>query len=101
MHLHGERLLGVEKFEQQRKLRLRMVPAEERCAVLRDQLVQRLAGERAVGDDALIGAVVDDFPAFGVVVARRRSVCRASVPKRRPPQRYCLKIGRNEMVRAA
>ena len=31
--------------------------------------MQRFAGERTLGDDALIGAVVDDFPAFGVTVA--------------------------------
>ena len=46
-----------------------MVPAEERRAVLRHQFVQRFAGERPVGDDALIGAVVDDFPTLGVAVA--------------------------------
>ena len=69
MHLHGERLLAIEKLEQQRKLSLRIVPAEECCAIVRDELMQRLAGERPFGDDALIGAVIDDFPAFGVVLA--------------------------------
>ena len=34
-----------------------------------DQLVERFAGEWAVGDDALIGAMVDDFPTFGVAFA--------------------------------
>ena len=68
MHLHGERLLAIEKLEQQRKLPLRMVPAEERRAILRHQLVQRLAGERPIDDDALIVAVIDDFPAFGAAL---------------------------------
>ncbi len=45
-----------------------MVPPEELQAMLGDQLVQRRAGERAVGDDALVRAVVDDFPALGVAV---------------------------------
>ena len=69
MHLHGERLLTIEEFEQQRKLRLRIVPAEEGGAVLRYQLVQRRAGERPVGDDALVVAVIDDFPTLRVVIA--------------------------------
>ena len=69
MDLHGERELRIEEFEQERKLRLRMVAAEEFGAVFGDQFVQRAAGERAVGDDALVRAVVDDFPALGVAVA--------------------------------
>ena len=68
MHLHRERLLSVEELEQQRKLMLRMVAAEECRAVLRHQFVQCLAGERSIGDDALVDAVVDDFPALGVGV---------------------------------
>lgn len=69
MDLNGERELRIQEFEQERELRLRMVAAEERWAVIGDQFVQRAAGERAVGDDTLIRAVVDDFPALGVAVA--------------------------------
>ena len=69
MHLHGERLLAIEKFEQQRKLALRVMPSEERRAVLNYEIVQSCPGERPVGDDALIGAVIDDLPTFGVVIA--------------------------------
>ena len=69
MHLHGERSLAIEKLEQQRELRLRVMPAEQRRAVLGHKLVQRRAGERPVGDDALVGAVIDNFPTLGVVVA--------------------------------
>ena len=46
-----------------------MVAAEQIGAMFGHQLVQRAAGERAVGDDALVHAVVDDFPALGVAVA--------------------------------
>ena len=63
--LHGERLLTIEKLEQQRKLRPRIVPAEKRRACLRHELMERLAGERPIGHDALVGAVIDDLPTFG------------------------------------
>ena len=69
MDLHGEGQLGVEEFQQQRELRLRMMPTQERRAEFGHELVQRFAGERSVGDDALVRAVVDDFPALGVAVA--------------------------------
>ena len=43
--------------------------AEDCAAFLRHELVQCFAGEWSIGDRALIGAVVDDFPTFGVVRA--------------------------------
>ena len=47
----------------------RMMAAEKRRAILRYELVQRFVGEWSVGDRALIGAVVNDLPTFGVVRA--------------------------------
>src|SRR5262249_13542787 len=42
MDLNRERLLGVEKFEQQRKLQLRMMAAKQPLATQRYEFVQRL-----------------------------------------------------------
>jgi hypothetical protein len=68
MNLDGEGLVGVEEFEEERKLGLRVMAAKELGAVLGHYFVERFAGEWTGFDDALIGAVVDDFPTFGVVV---------------------------------
>ena len=67
--LHRQRFLAVEKFQKQRKLIARIMAAEDCAAFLRHELVQCFARERSIGDRALIGAVVDDLPAFGVVLA--------------------------------
>ena len=69
MNLNGKNLVAVKKFQQQRKLWPRMVTAENCRAPLDDEGMQCHTGERAFCDDALIVAVVDDLPAFGVVVA--------------------------------
>jgi hypothetical protein len=39
MHLHGERSLAIKIFEQQRELRLRMVPAKQVTAMRRYKVV--------------------------------------------------------------
>jgi hypothetical protein len=68
MHLDGEGLLTVKEFEQQRELGLRMMPAEQFATVSYDQLVKRCAAKRPTGHKALIVAMINDFPAFGITV---------------------------------
>jgi hypothetical protein len=46
------------------------VIAEQLVAMVGDKVVQRFSGEWAVGHDALVFAVVDEFPTFGIVIAR-------------------------------
>src|SRR3954447_15885969 len=69
MHLHRQSLRAIEEFEQQRELIARVMAAKNLLAVLRHKLVQCFAGQWSIGDGALVGAVVDDFPTFGVVLA--------------------------------
>ena len=85
MHLHGERFFAIEKLEQQRKSRLRMMAAEQFLAAIGPQFAQRGSGQRSVGDAALIVAAIDQFPAFGVIVPLADGFP-SSVPSLRPPQ---------------
>ena len=68
MHLHRERAVAVEEFQQQRKLPYRVVPAKQFRPVLDDQLVQRQTARRTGGHNTLVVAMVDHFPTLGVVV---------------------------------
>ena len=69
MNLDGKRLVSVQKLEQQRELPLRMVPAEQFQAVVRDQLAELHSAQLAERNHALIRAMVDDFPTFRVILA--------------------------------
>ncbi len=70
MHLDRQPFVGVEKLEQQRKLFWRGATTEQFAGMLAHQFTQGLAGQRAVCDHALIGAVIDDLPTFGIVAFR-------------------------------
>jgi hypothetical protein len=70
MNLNGKLRVGIEQLEEERKTWLRMMPAEESCSFCANQFRERFAGERAVTDDALIFAVIDDLPTLGIVAMR-------------------------------
>ncbi len=82
VHLHGECLPTIEKFQQQRELPLRLVTTEERRAIVRNEVVKPSAREWSVYHDTLIIAVVHDLPAFGTAlhVADRFAEFRAEPP---------------------
>jgi hypothetical protein len=69
MNLHREGLVAIEELEQEWKLPLRMMPAKKSLAVARHEFVQCDAGQCAIGDNALIVTVIDDFPTFGEMSA--------------------------------
>jgi hypothetical protein len=46
-----------------------MMATEEVRPVTRDQLVQRDAGQRSIGNDTLVRTMVNDLPALGVMIA--------------------------------
>ena len=58
------------------------------------QFVQRASLPDPARDDALVGAVVNDFPAFGIVVLETMDLP-SWVPSRRPPHRIRLSNGMN------
>ena len=70
MNLNRELRVGVEQFEEERKTWLRMMASEQCCAVCANQFREGLAAERAVTDNTLIFAVIDDLPTFSIVTVR-------------------------------
>ena len=74
MHLHGEPILRVEEFEEQRKTRrVSGSPAPKtasRCSV--QSVVQRCALQWPFVDDALRLFAIDDFPRFADPHPRRK-----------------------------
>jgi hypothetical protein len=67
--LHGQCALAIEKLEQKRKLALRSMAAEKLRATLGDQFVQCGACKVAISHNTLVGAMIDNLPAFGVVIS--------------------------------
>ena len=86
MDLNRERLGGVEELHQERKTRLRMVAAEKFRPALANQFAQRRAGQRPLVDDALVRAVIADFPTLGIIVARAERLSQAGFQAAVPPQ---------------
>ena len=68
MDLDRKLAARVEEFEQQRELGERRMAAEQLGAKVAHEIAELEAGETAIGNNALIGAVVDDLPALGKVV---------------------------------
>jgi len=93
--------MAVEEFEKQRKLVARVMAAEDwarpSCVT---KLVQRFAGEWSIGDCALIGAMVDYFPTFRVVLDVTDRFAEIG-SKRRPPHKYSRRIGLNRSSESA
>ena len=72
MHLHGKVPLRIEKLEEQWERPVPRMPSEQVDGPVADEPAERRAGQRPGGNDALIGAVIDDFPRLGEVVSRRQ-----------------------------
>lgn len=69
MDLDGQHAIAVEELQQQRKLWLWIVAAKQIPPPRRHKFPQGDASQRPESDDALILAVIDDFPALRVIVA--------------------------------
>src|SRR5690606_3840492 len=87
-----------EEFEEQRKLRLREVPSEERRSLALDEFMERASGIRTLSDDALIGTVIDHFPTLGIIVPLPPYMVR-TVHQRPPSPQVAAKQGtKNERM---
>ena len=63
MNLQGESFPGVKQFDEEREtFRAPAICAEQFVAVVGDELAEGMAGQWAVGDDALFLVAVTDFP---------------------------------------
>ena len=67
--LEREPFTGVEQFDEERETVAPTIGAEQKRAVLLDELVERLTGDRAVGDDGLGFEPVADFPRLADALA--------------------------------
>ena len=101
MNLDRERQTGVEEFYQKRKIRLAVAASQKIRTALTNQFAQGRAGQRPLVDNALIRAMVADFPTLGIIVAgtdRFSQACfQAAVPPKIAPyeQAKTKRIKRN------
>ena len=86
MDLNRERLSGVEELDQEGKTRLRVVAAEKFRTAPANQFAQGRTGQRPLVDDALIRAVIADFPTLGIIVARADRLSQAGFQAAVPPE---------------
>jgi hypothetical protein len=64
VHLHRQILRRVEEFEEQWELVQRIMASQELTTRLAHKRLQRAAGERSAGDEALMLTVIDHLPAL-------------------------------------
>ena len=75
MHLQTQAVAGVDQLHQQRKAADRLgPPPDQLAAVMPEQLIQRPAGHRPVGEDAVHLLAVDQLPRFADRVLRSRNL---------------------------
>ncbi len=85
MDLQGQDAIGVEELQQERKTRLGSVAAQQFFTARLHELPQRSTGQRPELDDALVGSVVRDFPAFTPIVARTQRLAQHRFQSPIPP----------------
>ena len=69
MDLNREILLRIEELEQQRELGLRIVAPQQVGTELPHERMERQAAQRTGRHATLVVTMVDDFPAFGEMLA--------------------------------
>lgn len=65
MDLQAEIAVAIEILEEERKVGSGGFGAEEGLWMVLEELVEGGALERSMRDEALVGAMIDQFPAFG------------------------------------
>lgn len=86
VNLNRERLLGIEELQQQGKPVQRMMASKQLRPSSTDQFVESRACQGTELDDALGIAMIDQFPAFGVVVAVADGLAKQGFEPATPPQ---------------
>ncbi len=70
MHLHRKTIAGIQKFDEQRKLRDPGMPPQQLPCQFTHQPPQRPTVAISAGDQRLVCPMIADLPAFGVVASR-------------------------------